>query len=81
MTEDVLGQLYEPFFTTKPEGEGTGLGLATVQGIVGQYGGTVVARSAEGRGTRMSVLLPLVNGHDEPDEDTTETVRLPSRRA
>jgi signal transduction histidine kinase/ActR/RegA family two-component response regulator len=59
MTADVQRQLFEPFFTTKPQGRGTGLGLATSFGIVRQHEGVIRVDSAPGRGTVMSVLLPL----------------------
>jgi signal transduction histidine kinase/CheY-like chemotaxis protein len=59
MTADVQRQLFEPFFTTKPAGRGTGLGLATSFGIVRQHEGAIRVDSAPGRGTRMSVLIPL----------------------
>jgi len=61
----VLPNIFEPFVTTKPPGVGTGLGLATVYGIVEQSGGTIRVDSTVGRGTRFSVFLPRAD--QEPD--------------
>ena len=62
MSREVQARIFEPFFTTKPAGRGTGLGLATVFGLVTQLGGHVAVSSVEQQGTEFRVLLPCAPG-------------------
>ncbi len=65
MPKDVLDRAMEPFFTTKPAGKGTGLGLAQVFGAARQSGGGVEIDSAPGRGTRVTLTLPRIEAPPE----------------
>lgn len=85
MSQDVLSRVFEPFFTTKENGKGTGLGLATVYGIVKQSGGNITVYSEMGHGTTFKVYLPLSEEHVSKPEmvsfeglvpDGTETILL-----
>ena len=65
MDQAILSRMFEPFFTTKGSGEGTGLGLAVVHGIVQRLGGAILAESKCGKGSTFRVYLPLSDGEDE----------------
>jgi PAS domain S-box-containing protein len=59
MTPEIMSRIFEPYFTTKKEGEGTGMGLSVVHGIVKSCGGDITVHSTQGKGTIVNVFLPL----------------------
>lgn len=72
MAEDQALRIFDPFYTTKPAGQGTGLGLSTVYGIVNQHGGRITVYSHPGQGTTFHIYLPCTEGGG--DEAATPSV-------
>ena len=76
MSPDTLNHIFEPFFTTKEVGKGTGIGLATVYGIVSQLDGWIEVNSRMNEGTMFRILLPVCEGEAERDtaEDNVDNI-------
>ncbi len=77
MAPEVLQRVTEPFFTTKDPGKGTGLGLSMVHGFAAQSGGAMRIESCPGKGTTITLYLPVIShGADQPIQDTTGIVSV-----
>jgi len=71
---EIIGSIFDPYFTTKNPGEGTGMGLATVHGIIESYGGKISVDSKLGQGTRFTIYLPMTGKRQEHHPYQPETL-------
>ena len=76
MAPDLVDKAFEPYFTTKEKGVGTGMGLSVVQGIVKSHGGAITVYSEPGKGSAFHVYLPLI--HENVKEETVSDEPLPT---
>jgi PAS domain S-box-containing protein len=76
MAPEVMERIFEPFFTTKAVGEGTGMGLAAVDGIIASHGGVITVASTPGQGTTFAIYLPRLDT-DTPSLDVPEAPPIP----
>ena len=80
MDDDTRKRIFDPFFTTKGVGEGTGLGLSTVYGIIRNHGGYIICDSSPGEGTRFDIYLPVARAERKDPIDIFENEAADHRR-
>jgi PAS domain S-box-containing protein len=74
MSPEVSERIFDPFFTTKKMGQGTGMGLSVVHGIVKSHGGTIIVESSPGKGSAFSVFLPAIESEVTDQADQAQLV-------
>ena len=80
MAPDVLDKIFDPFFSTKEKGQGTGMGLSVVHGIVHSHGGTIYTYSEPGKGSTFKVFLPAIERRLKPEDKIERPVPTGTER-
>ncbi len=80
MTSETMKRIFDPYFTTKDTGEGTGMGLSVAHGIVKEHGGTITVDSEVGKGTTFDVYLPTILEKVKEEEESEESFPTGSER-
>jgi PAS domain S-box-containing protein len=75
MTQEIVERIFEPYFTTKNQGDGTGMGLSVVQGIINNMRGAITVESAPNKGTTFHVYLPVLEKQDQPKEEYHDSLK------
>jgi signal transduction histidine kinase/ActR/RegA family two-component response regulator len=75
MEQEIIEHIFEPYYTTKPQGKGSGLGLAVVHGIVESHGGKIICRSEPGQGSTFSVVLPVAEKPPAASQEAQQEIQ------
>jgi PAS domain S-box-containing protein len=79
MTEEVKSRIFDPFYTTRKSGEGTGMGLSVVHGLISEWNGQITVESLPGKGTSIILYLPILDYNIDPLEEQKQIYKIPGK--